>query len=93
MSKPRRTLAEMASASNQVAGGTVCCPRCSCQDFRTYKTDRKQASVFRYKSCRHCGHKILTTTVSQERLIRDIDEADMEDEGEIEFQPVRRFPA
>lgn len=92
-SKPARSLSEMAASSNQAEHGSVCCPKCNCSDFRTYKTDRKQSAVFRYKSCRHCGHKILTTTVSHERLIRDIDSSDeAEDEDDlIEFQPVRRL--
>lgn len=74
------TLAEMAARAAGVGG--VACPRCECRDFRTYKTIQGAAVVFRYKSCRHCGHKILTTSQTNERVIRDV-ETETED-GTIE---------
>ena len=65
------TLAEMAA---RAAGSTgIACPKCNCQDFRTYKTIQGRAVTFRYKACRHCGHKVLTTSQTSERVVRDIE--------------------
>lgn len=77
--KEPMTLAEMAAQAAGVRG--VECPRCQCRDFRTYKTIQGSAVVFRYKSCRHCGHKILTTSQTSERVIREI-ETEQEPEEE-----------
>jgi DNA-directed RNA polymerase subunit RPC12/RpoP len=73
--KEPMTLAEMAAraASNTIG---IACPKCDCRDFRTYKTTRGVSAVFRYKACRHCGHKVLTTSQTSERVIRDIEQAD-----------------
>lgn len=72
--KESMTLAEMAAIA---AGGTgIACPKCECRDFRTYKTIQGRSVTFRYKSCRHCGHKLLTTSQTSERVIRDIDQDD-----------------
>jgi transcriptional regulator NrdR family protein len=69
--KEPMTLAEMAARAAGVRG--VECPKCACRDFRTYKTIQGAAVVFRYKACRHCGHKLLTTSQTSERVIRDIE--------------------
>jgi predicted nucleic-acid-binding Zn-ribbon protein len=65
------TLAEMAALASGVKG--VACPKCGCQDFRTYKTIQGAEVTFRYKSCRHCGHRVLTTSQTSERVVRDVD--------------------
>jgi len=70
--KEPMTLAEMAARSAGAASG-ICCPKCACRDFRTYRTTRGVSSVFRYKACRHCGHKVLTTSQTSERVVRDIE--------------------
>lgn len=59
----------MASDAAVDSSGSIVCPSCGCADFRCYKTDGN----FRYKSCRNCGHKVLTATKSSERIVRDID--------------------
>jgi DNA-directed RNA polymerase subunit RPC12/RpoP len=65
------TLAEMAA---RAAGATgIACPKCECRDFRTYKTIQGRAVTFRYKACRHCGHKVLTTSQTSERVVRDVE--------------------
>lgn len=79
MNRKPMTLAEMAEraiAMNGQAG--VACPKCNCRDFRTYKTIPSVTSVFRYKACRLCGHKILTTSQTNERVIREIQKDDPE---------------
>jgi predicted nucleic-acid-binding Zn-ribbon protein len=72
--KPRMTLAEMA-AKSAGCNGRLLCPKCGCADFRTYKTIQGQPSTFRYKQCRHCGHKLMTIQ-SPEQAIRDVAEED-----------------
>lgn len=68
--KPQMTLAEMAA---RAAGtGRLVCPKCGCADFRTYKTIQGHVQTFRYKACRHCGHKLLTTQ-QPEQAIRNIE--------------------
>lgn len=62
----------MALAALEVAGGAIVCPQCNCRDFRTYKTIQGVAATFRYKACRHCGHKVLTTSQTNERMVRDV---------------------
>ena len=64
------TLAEMAA---RAAGtGSLACPRCNCADFKTYKTQQGHRATFRYKECRHCGHRVLTTQ-QPEQVIRDVE--------------------
>ena len=68
--KTPMTLAQMAArAAGQ--SGRLACPKCGCQDFRTYGTRDGHVQTFRYKACRHCGHKILTAQ-DPERVIRDV---------------------
>lgn len=64
------TLAEMAAGAARIAG-RLTCPNCGCTDFRTYKTQQGHVQTFRYKACRHCGHKLFTTQ-EPERAIRDV---------------------
>ena len=79
--KPPLTLAEMAARSAGT-GGRLVCPKCGCADFKTYKTQQGHVSTFRYKACRHCGHKLLTTQ-PPEQMIRSV-ETVVDDEGQIE---------
>lgn len=79
--KPRLTLAEMAMQST-ATGGRLACPACNCRDFRTYRTSQGVAATFRYKQCRHCGHKLLTQQ-PPEQMIRSV-ETVVDDEEEIE---------
>ena len=81
MGKEPRSLAEMFADSN--AGGGLKCPKCHCNNFETYKTQTQTTSVVRYKTCRNCGHKIITSTKSLERIVRDVDVRgdDESDEG------------
>ncbi len=69
--KPPLTLAEMAARSAGMVGRLVC-PKCGCADFRTYKTQQGHVVTFRYKLCRHCGHKLLTQQ-QPEQMIRDVE--------------------
>lgn len=64
----RRTLEEMAADAAAPSGRPIECPECGCNDFRTYGTPRRH---IRYKSCRNCGHKVVTST--SERILRDVD--------------------
>jgi hypothetical protein len=84
------TLAEMAERAAMMAGQAgVSCSKCGCRDFRTYKTIPGVSSVFRYKACRLCGHKILTTSQTNERVIREIATetvSDADDSGEESFE-------
>ena len=68
--KPPMTLQQMAARSAESV--RLGCPKCGCADFRTYKTIRGHVQTFRYKACRNCGHKLLTTQ-EPERAIRDVD--------------------
>ena len=82
--KPQMTLAEMAA---KAAGtGRLVCPKCGCPDFKTYKTSQGVAATFRYKACRHCGHKLFTMQQA-EQAIRSIENeptADVDDlEGDL----------
>lgn len=70
--KKRMTLAEMAAQSAAI-NGRLACPRCGCADFRTYKTAQGQPSTFRYKSCRNCGHRIVTIQ-APEKFVRDVEQ-------------------
>ena len=74
--KPARSLAEM--ARDALGTGRVACPKCGCEDFRTYRTTQGQSATFRYKSCRHCGHRVLTTAQTSERIVRDVGTGDSE---------------
>jgi len=80
--KPALTLAEMAARSSGT-GGRLVCPKCGCADFKTYKTQQGHVSTFRYKACRHCGHKLLTQQ-QPEQMIRSVETVveDVEDDGE-----------
>lgn len=69
--KPPMTLAQMAARAAGQAG-RLACPKCNCADFRTYKTIRGHVQTFRYKACRNCGHKMVTTQ-APEQAIRDVD--------------------
>ena len=79
--KQRLTLAEMAARSTST-GGRLICPECGCRDFRTYRTSQGVAATFRYKQCRHCGHKLLTQQ-PPEQMIRSVETVD-DDEMELE---------
>lgn len=68
--KERMTLAQMAETSATTGG--LQCPKCGCNHFEVYKTIRGESAKFRYKACRHCGHKILTSTLAVERIVRDV---------------------
>jgi|GEM_PF-6375405 len=71
--KEPKTLAEM--SCDAVVGNTVDgikCPQCECRDFRTYGGSNGTTSRFRYKECRHCGHRVLTASKTVERIIRDV---------------------
>ena len=72
MTKHRRTLSDMASEAAEDAGG-VACPKCGCRDLRAYGTNRSQSVTFRYRACRNCGHRVLTATRPNERIVRDVD--------------------
>lgn len=76
------TLAEMAARSAGT-GGRLVCPKCGCADFKTYKTQQGHLSTFRYKACRHCGHKLLTQQ-PPEQMIRSVETVveDVVDDGE-----------
>lgn len=67
---PQRSLAEM--ARDALGSGRVCCPKCACEHLDVYRTTQGQSSTFRYKACRNCGHRILTTTQTAERIVRDV---------------------
>ena len=72
--KPAKTLGEM-KADSVSNGNGIECPTCGCRDFRTYGTDPKNTATFRYKQCRHCGHRIVTATPhSRERIVRDVNQ-------------------
>lgn len=36
------------------------CGQCSCNDFRTNNTIKKDNLIVRYKSCRNCGSRVRT---------------------------------
>jgi len=78
--KPRMTLAEMAAESAKT-GGRLVCPRCNCTDFKTYNTTQGYAATFRYKACRHCGHKLFTMQ-QPEQLLREIETDEPEDDSD-----------
>lgn len=75
---------EMAADAARGRDGTISCPKCHCGDFRVYKTERGHESTFRYKACRHCGTKVLTTSKVVERIIHEVvnKEDDQDDHGE-----------
>ncbi|NNE62347.1 MAG: hypothetical protein HKN35_15755 [Woeseia sp.] len=72
----RKTLRELAAEAATDSNGAVTCPKCNCADFRTYGSQPKRTATFRYKRCRNCGHRILTATTSQERIVRDVETED-----------------
>lgn len=67
----RKSLREMAIEASGESRG-VECPRCGCRDFRVDKTMRLATSTHRWKSCRHCGFGVVTSTVEKERIIREV---------------------
>jgi len=69
--KPQMSLAEMAAKAAGTSGRLVC-PKCGCQDFRTYRTSQGVVATFRYKRCRNCGHQLLTTQ-PPEQMIRSVE--------------------
>jgi DNA-directed RNA polymerase subunit RPC12/RpoP len=70
--KEPKTLEEMAAAAVIGSDSGVECPKCGCKDFRVYGGSKGVSSRFHYKACRHCGHKILTTSHTIERIVRDV---------------------
>lgn len=82
--KVGRTLQEMAADAARGTDGALSCPKCGCRDFRVYKTERGSEATFRYKACRHCGTKLLTTSKVIERIVHEVtpnDDAD-DDHGD-----------
>lgn len=45
----------------------ICCPKCGCADLRVTRTMRVRRGIRRYRTCRHCGWRM----VSNEKLPRD----------------------
>lgn len=41
------------------AGGLVC-KRCGCADFRVTHTERIAGAIRRRRTCRNCGHRVVT---------------------------------
>jgi Zn ribbon nucleic-acid-binding protein len=80
MTKQPKSLQEMATEA-ATAGGIVC-PKCNCADFRIYRSTKGVTARFQYKACRHCGHKILTTSQTIERIVRDVASHDADDDPE-----------
>ncbi|GAG04749.1 unnamed protein product [marine sediment metagenome] len=68
----RKNLSELQEAATHSDTGIIC-PACHCRDFRTYGVTQGQSVAVRYKSCRNCGHRILTSTQTQEHIIRDVE--------------------
>ena len=70
--RPRRTLAQMAADAVANEDGEIVCPKCECRDFRIYGGHRGASSnsTYHYKSCRHCGWKIITAKT--ERFVRSV---------------------
>lgn len=68
--KKRVSMSELAA----VARSQVACPRCGCVDFRVYGVKRYDSSTLamRYKECRNCGHKLITMTRTDEKIIRSV---------------------
>jgi DNA-directed RNA polymerase subunit RPC12/RpoP len=89
MSKAPKSLEEMAAESANPRGGLEC-PKCGCKHFEIYKTIQGQSVKFRYKACRHCGHKVLTSTQSTERIVREITPTVAVD-GDEEMPPLMMF--
>jgi DNA-directed RNA polymerase subunit RPC12/RpoP len=76
MDEARKTLAEMAMQALEIevkAGSGISCPTCGCRDLRVYRSSQGHAVMVRYKQCRHCGRKILTSTESVETILRDVE--------------------
>lgn len=72
------TLAEMATRATG-SSGRLECPRCHCADFRTYGTNHGHVATFRYKQCRHCGAKLITSQ-QPEQFVRSVDSPDDDDD-------------
>lgn len=74
----RKSLREMAVEASEESRG-VECPRCGCRDFRVDKTRTLATSTHRWKTCRHCGFGVVTSTVEKERIIRDVSRQNQHD--------------
>ena len=72
----RKSLEEMMAESAGDSSEAVKCPKCHCRDFRVYATTHGKEATFRWKKCRHCGHKIVTSTLTSEKIVRDVAERD-----------------
>lgn len=61
-SKPPKTLAEMATETAKIEGGTrgIACPNCGCRHFEVVKTRPHDGEISRRKQCRHCGQRVTT---------------------------------
>lgn len=71
MTPERKKLGDLQAEA--MTGDGIQCPQCHCRDFRTYRTAQGLTCVVRYKLCRHCGHKVITSTEKPaERIIRDV---------------------
>lgn len=87
--KERKTLEQLAAEAHETHTNGIKCPRCGCADFRIDKTKSGETSKFRWKECRHCGHKIVTRTQEIEHIVRDVSRHQKpEDEDE---QPILRL--
>jgi hypothetical protein len=89
MSKAPKSLQEMAAEASNPRGGLEC-PKCGCKDFEIYKTIKHDAVRFRYKSCRHCGQKVMTSTHSVERIVREVSSPVADEPGE-DLPPLMMF--
>ncbi len=59
--RKRKALSEIAAEAITGEGGIVC-PKCGCRHFwRVRDTDKIPGGVRRYRECRACGHRIMTT--------------------------------
>lgn len=86
--KRPRSLEEMAADAAKGNSGNVVCPKCGCCDFRVYGHAPSQSVTIRYKCCRHCGHRVVTSTIETERIVRDVNpHSDDEDEVSLKIAP------
>lgn len=52
--------------------GTIACPNCGCQDFRSGRaTALPSGATKRYEYCRHCGKGVVTKQPPKE-IIREV---------------------
>jgi hypothetical protein len=87
MSKPRKTLAELAA---EAEGGPVC-PNCGCRQLERYKTEAGQQHDYRYRRCRNCGTKVYTRQqkAPPEEIIRVVKECEDSQAGKPQLTLVR----